>query len=105
MTPSKVPPMTIRWPWQKRLDAKRAREERSAARYAAQFAREEEVARLDPKTLCVCGHPLDAHPKKIYPYSGSFSRHCVATVTRRHEHGDDVWPCGCRDFKEAAVAA
>jgi hypothetical protein len=97
--------MTIRWPWQRRLDAKREREARTAERRQAQVVRERMLFLLDPDTLCECGHPLDAHPKKIYPYSGSISRYCGATVTRRHEHGDDVWPCGCREFREAALAA
>ena len=53
--------------------------------------------------VCECGHPAEAHSRR----DGYDNLHrrvtydpCRATVVRRHEHGDDTWPCPCRDFKE-----
>lgn len=54
-------------------------------------------------TFCECGHPQSAHrlnyngPKNP-DGRGSAQESCRATVTRRHEHGDDSWPCPCQDF-------
>lgn len=70
MSSSRVVPMTTRWPWQRRLDAKREREARTAERRQAQIVRERMLSLLGPDTLwqCSCGNW-----NGLWPWCGSCS--------------------------------